>query len=337
MKYRLTTIFLVFSWLLLNKTAPGQEKATNPFSNGKPIGLVFADFYTGISQGSNPSAFEIKRAYLGYEFDLGGNFNSKIQLDIGSPDDASNYSLLRRFAYFKDAYLEYKKNKLNIKFGIIPLQQFKIQENIWAHRYIYKSILDEHSLGSSADLGTSVNYAAASNLEFDLTLMNGEGYSNLQTDYSYKAGLGATLKPWKGLIFRMYVDGITKSETQWLLVSFVGYEIKDKFLAGFEYDVKLNNKFEENHSIDALSGYASWHFADKFQVFGRYDFLVSNQLAGEERPWNLENDGSAIIAGVEYRPVSKVRLALDYQDWFPYAGNAENHSFLFLNLEFRVW
>lgn len=337
MKYWKTTILFVVGWLLLFNTAHGQEKDTNPFSNGKPIGLVFADFYTGINQGSNPSAFEIKRAYLGYEFDLGGNFSSKIQLDIGSPDDVSNYSLLRRFAYFKDAYLEYKKNKFNIKFGIIPLQQFKIQENIWAHRYIYKTVIDQQNLGSSADLGTSVNYKATGFLELDFTLMNGEGYNNLQTDYSYKAGLGATLKPWKGLILRMYVDGITKSETQWLLVSFVGYEIKDKFLAGFEYDVKLNNKFEEDHSIDALSGYASWHFAKKLQVFGRYDFITSNTLAGEERPWNLENDGSTIIAGIEYRPVSKVKIAFDYQDWFPYAGNAENHSYLFLNLEFKVW
>jgi len=337
MKYRIASGLFFWGFILISNLAVGQENVQNPFSNGKPIGLVFADFYTGISQGSNPSAFEIKRAYLGYEFDLGGNFSSKIQLDIGSPDDISNYSLLRRFAYFKDAYLQYEKKGLNIKFGIIPLQQFKIQETIWAHRYIYKSVLDEHNLGSSADLGTSVNYTAAKFLEVDFTLMNGEGYSNLQTDFSYKTGLGATIKPWKGLILRTYVDGITKSETQWLLVSFVGYEIKEKFLVGFEYDIKLNNKFEEDYSLDAISGYVTWQFTEKLQVFGRYDFIVSNQLPGEERPWNLAQDGSAIIAGFEYRPIPKVKLAIDYQDWFPYAGNAANESFIFLNLEFKVW
>lgn len=337
MGIRIAAILLLLNPFLIIKMALSQENSQNPFANGKPIGLVFADFYTGIGQGSNPSAFEIKRAYLGYEFNLGGNFSSKIQLDIGSPDDVSNYSLLRRFAYFKDAYLQYEKNGLNIKFGIIPLQQYKMQENIWAHRYIAKTILDEHGLGSSADLGASLNYVVTSILELDFTLINGEGYSNLQTDYSYKAGLGATLKPWKGLILRTYVDGITKTETQWLLVSFIGYEAKEKFMAGFEYNIKLNNKFEENHTLDALSGYASWHFAKKLQLFGRYDFLVSNRLPDEERPWNLDKDGSAIIAGIEYRPVTKVKIALDYQDWFPYANNAPNVSFIYLNLEFRVW
>nr|NQU89055.1 hypothetical protein [Bacteroidota bacterium] len=227
--------------------------------------------------------------------------------------------------------------KLKVKFGIIPLQQFKTQENIWGHRYIYKSVLDEHGMASTADLGASINFKATEYIEFDLTMMNGEGYSNLQTDNSYKAGIGATVKPWKGLILRMYADGIAKQETQVLLVNVIGYQFEDKAAVGVEYDKTFNNKFEKEQGRDVFSIYASYNINKQFQLFGRYDKVHSNILDGDDKPWNLDKDGSAIIAGVQYKPIPKVKIALNYQDWFPYAKNVSNESFIYLNLEFRVW
>ncbi len=322
--------------ILAGIAARAQEKK-NPFENGTPIGVVFADFFSGINQGDNPSAFEVKRAYLGYRFDLDEHFSTKIELDIGSPDDVSQYSLLRRFAYFKDAYLQYRSGRFTARFGIIPLQQFKLQEKIWKHRYIYKSVMDEHGLGSSADLGASLNFKASDVVELDLTMMNGEGYSNLQTDYSYKTGLGITITPWKGLIVRGYADVIQKQESLLTVVSFIGYRFNDKVDYGLEYDLRFNSGFEAGHNQQVFSTYLTWAFHDKWQVFGRYDRVVSNITSGDERPWNLDRDGSAVIAGVEYSPIPKVKLALDYQDWVPYAKNLENTAFIYLNLEFRVW
>lgn len=315
----------------------GQEKKTNPFTNGQPIGLVFANFHAGINQGDNPSAFEVRRVYLGYKINLNENFSTKVQLDIGSPNNASLYSLQRRYAYFKEANLQYKKGKVTARFGIIPLQQFKVQEKMWGHRYIYESVLDEHGVGSSADLGASINYKATSFLELDLTFMNGEGYSKLQTDNSYKAGLGLTLKPWKGLVVRGYVDAIQKSEMMITIVNFVGYQISDKLYFGVECDFRLNNGFEKDQNNDIYSTYLSYNFTDKIQLFGRYDYLSSNGLESEANPWNIINDGSAIIAGIQYKPIEKVKIALNYQDWYPYAEDQNNEAFIYLNLEFRAW
>ncbi len=314
-----------------------QQGQPGPFDNGEPIGRVFANFYTGTGQGNNPSAFEVRRAYLGYRFDLSKEFSAKIQLDIGSPDDVSEYSLLRRFAYFKDAYLQYQKGKFEIKFGIIPLQQFKLQETIWGHRYIYKSVMDEHSLGSSADLGASLNYQATDFLNLDLTLMNGEGYSQLQGDYSYKVGLGFTLMPWKGIIVRCYGDVIQKNKPLLTLVNFVGYKIKNKFMAGIEYDVRYNDDFETQHDQQALSAYVSYQVNKKFEIFGRYDLIRSNIIDNQENPWNLSQDGSAIISGIQYQPITKVKLSLNYQDWVPYAKNLGNEAFIYLNTEYNIW
>ena len=71
-----------------------------------------------------------------------------------------------------------------------------------------------------------------------------------------------------------------------------------------------------------------------FQVFARYDFLVSNTLPEETAPWNLSEDGSAIITGIQYQPVKHIKTSINYQDWYPYAGNLENKSYIYFNVEF---
>nr|NQU89056.1 hypothetical protein [Bacteroidota bacterium] len=119
MKIKIHVLIIAFICLVINDSR-GQA-FENPFANGKPIGLVFADFYTGINQGSNPTAFEVRRAYLGYDFNMSKNFSAKILVDIGSPDDVSQYSLLRRFAYFKNAYLQYESGKIKSKIRHHPL------------------------------------------------------------------------------------------------------------------------------------------------------------------------------------------------------------------------
>jgi hypothetical protein len=55
-----------------------------------------------------------------------------------------------------------------------------------------------------------------------------------------------------------------------------------------------------------------------------------------EKPWNLQEDGSAIISGIQYTPIKHVKIALNYQDWVPYAANMDNESYVFLNLEIAL-
>lgn len=333
--YKIALVF-VFLFLYLG-TTKAQDKKFNPFANGEPIGLVFANFHTGINQGDNPTAIEIRRAYLGYKFNMSKGFSTKIELDIGSQDDVLQSSLLRRFAYFKEVFLQYETGKFRMQFGIIPLAQFKVQEKVWGHRYIAKTVIDEHGMDTSADLGASVNYKATSFMDIDFLIMNGEGYSKPQNDNSYKAGIGITFRPWKGLIYRIYSDVIQKSDAQVMLVNFIGYEIKDKLFFGLEYDFKINVDYKTDQDIYAFSTFLSYDFNTKFQIFGRYDNVSTNIPTGEDEPWGLMEDGSGIIAGVQYRPISQVKLALNFQDWIPYAGNVENQAYIFLNVEFSVW
>ena len=53
-------------------------------------------------------------------------------------------------------------------------------------------------------------------------------------------------------------------------------------------------------------------------------------------PWDLEQDGSTITGGVEYSPIRQVKIALNYQDWVPYALNLNNEAYIYLNFEYKL-
>jgi len=62
----------------------------------------------------------MQRAYIGYEYHLNENFYTQIKLDIGSPENISEFARIRRYAYFKNTMLRYKKNRMQIVFVLVP-------------------------------------------------------------------------------------------------------------------------------------------------------------------------------------------------------------------------
>ncbi len=305
------------------------------FSKGKVSGKIFANFHSGISESvKKESAFEVKRAYFGYKHKVNEHFSGEIKLDIGSPNDASEYALLKRFAFFKNAYVRYENKNLAINFGLINLYAFKEHEKFNGHRYISKAFLDKYKFASSADLGVSVEYKLAKNLKADFSFTNGEGYKGIQSDNTYLGGLGLTYKPFKGFTTRVYVNATVKDEWQKTYSIFAGYAKKKKYSIGAEFNYQANNKFVNNNNLYGYSIYGKWYFIKHFNVFARYDQLKSNVRNGDKNPWNLAKDGSALIAGIEYSPIKNVKIALNYQDWYPFAKDTDNESFIYCNVLF---
>ncbi len=314
-----------------------QQTTNNEFTpHGSPIIKVFSNFHTSITEDNDNSAIEIKRAYLGYEYRLSREFSVEAKLDIGSPDDKSAYSLIKRYAYFKTAALYYNKGRLSASFGLIGLKQFNLQEKFWEYRYIYKSFMDEHRFGPSADIGGSVSYEFNEYISADFTIMNGEGYNQLQADNTYKGGIGLTVNPIPGLVARVYYDETSKGVKQSVLANFLGYRFRDFFSIGAEYNLKFNDAYIKDHNQTGFSAYATYFINNKFQFFGRYDRLESNELEGDDRPWKLVDDGTAIIGGLQYRPINQVKIALNYQDWYPLAQNDTKEAYIYLSFEYKI-
>ncbi len=303
------------------------------YPNGQPILKVFANFHAGISEGNDRSAFELERAYIGYDMNLSKAFSLKVNLDVGSPDDISEFSKIRRYAYFKNACLTYRHSFLEVGFGLIDMYHYKLQEEFWGHRYIEKSFADRYRFGPSADLGLDIILDLDPKLKIDFTLSNGEGYTNLQRDNTLKAGLGVQSELLEGFLVRAYADIMEKSVVKSTGAFFLGYRFQKKFTLGAEYNWSLNEDYESGNNRRGYSVYGSYNLPLNLEVFARYDFVKSNIPDGQEIPWDLTRDGSSIIGGVQYQPVKWVKLSLSYRDWYPYAQNMDNVAFIYLNLE----
>ncbi len=327
------SVFLLTTHIIHAQQPDGQKTNSN---RGTPIVRVFFDFRTSITKHNYESAFEVKRAYLGYDYKFDENFSVIVKLDIGSPDDKSPYSLIKRYAYFKNAALKFKKGKFEANLGLIDLRKFKLQEHFWGYRYIYKSFMDEHYFGPSADIGYFMKYEFTDFLSADITIMNGEGYAQLQADNTYKGGFGIIFEPLENFIVRIYYDITSREIAESTIALFTGYRFKDYFSAGFEYNMKYNENYYNNHNLEGFSFYGTFYLSEKFQLFGRYDRLISNKITDEDRPWNLVNDGTAIIGGIQYQLLKQIKIALNYQDWYPYAKNATNEAYIYLNFEYKI-
>ena len=326
MKIPITFFLLICTILLVS----GQDSVPDP-----PPGRVSARIYSNFNyslDGSNSTAFEVRRAYFGYERILDEHFSAEVKLDIGSVDDLSEYAFIRRYTYFKNAYLSYQKGSVKTWFGLMDMLQFKVQEKFWGYRYLYKSFMDEYRFGSSADLGAGIQYAPSGTFAVDVVISNGEGYKNLQFDNVYRLGTGLTLIPAEALTLRAYYTIHTSETPQMIFSGFAGYRFKS-FRIGAEYNHQLNYGSNEGYSRYGYSVYSTYVFSPKWEVFARYDQLFSNLLSGEEIPWNLGSDGSAVIGGIQYTPIPYVHLSVNYQDWVEYARNGASEPYLYLNIE----
>lgn len=337
-KQRHSIVFIIlFSTTLSTYYCDAQQVVNeNIFTpHGEPIVRIFSNFHTDLSNEFNESAFEITRVYLGYKYFVNKNFSTEVKIDIGNLDNALSGSGIKKYTYFKNVALKYNKGKFSWNFGIIPTKMFKVQEGYWGHRYLYKTLPDEHKFYYSADAGTSLEYLFNSNISADISVMNGEGYKKPQLDNTFRTGFGITVRLSEHFVSRFYYDFIAKEEVQSTFAGFLGW--KDKRLTfGIEVYYMTNSNYILNQKQTGYSTYASYLLGEKFEIFGRFDKLASNKLDGMENSWNNSNDGQALIGGIQFRPFDEFKIAVNFRNWYSTDVNTGNKPFLFLSFEFNL-
>ncbi len=322
-------LFAVFSTTTFAQTI---EPKTEDFKmTVKPIVTIFSNFGTGIGQGAdNNSGFNLDRVYLGASFNLTESLSGRVRLDIGNPEVSG--SKLERVAYVKNAELNWKTGNFTLNGGLINTIQSDVQEKQWGYRYILKSFQDEYIFGSSADMGISAQYNFTDWLYVDGIFRNGEGYKELNKDDKFCYGGGVTLQPIKPLTVRVYYDRYDKKPADTLvaksrenLALFLGYKQKE-FSFGAECNNLFNSKFTENSTLRGLSAYATVKLPKDLEVFGRWDYLYS------QNDWNIAKDGQLGVVGLQYSPCKYVKLSPNFRAWQPAEGGEAKMS-AFLNLQ----
>lgn len=325
---RLKIVLTALSFTLFAGFIHAQETAAEFKPSGKAFFKVYTNYHSTWTDGEANKVFEIQRAYFGYQYQLSEYISGKLTLDVGDP----NFGDLEMTAYLKHAFVQYKKDRLTAKIGMIGLHQYKMQEDLWGGRYLYKSFMDEHKFGPSADLGAYVAYDIHKMLSVDFTIANGEGYKKLESDTALKYSAGITILPIRGLDLRASYDRMGTDSAQQTMALYAGYH-KEKIAFGVEYNYQLNYKQIHGHDRSGISIYGSY-LMKKIRLFGRFDMLSSPTLSTDTDPWNYANDGQLIIAGVEFRPVKGLIVTPNYQGWMPDDGGGISHS-AYLSLEIK--
>ncbi len=322
-----TIIFTVIFCQLLN--------AQSVLIQGKPVAEIFTDFHCNLDDSSKTSGFGLNRAYLGYNFLPGGNFSGSIIVTIGNPDELASGSVRRRYAYFREASLTYTKNKLNIAFGITGTRLFDFQQKFWGKRYVANTYQSINGYGYVADLGVALDYKFNDIWRGDITVMNGEGYSDLQLDNGVRTSAGLTFTPVKQIAIRIYGD-VENPHYKWryTLIGFLGFK-NDLITIGVEASYKSNIDLIGGHNAWGLSGTGGINIFKKTELFARYDYSASVIVPGENTQWNFHNDGRFAVFGLQYTFSENVKMALDYQGTYPYSTDIHISDAIYVNAMFK--
>ena len=308
-------------------------------NKGKVSTRVYWNFNKDFTKDApRKNAFEIKRAYFGYEYRINDNISSKVTFDVGKNSSGSDHT-----AFLKIAQLDWKiKNNLKLSIGMIGNKQFKFQESIWGYRYMYKTFQDENKFGSSADLGVNAEIKLSEKINLNLFALNGEGYKNVQDDNGFiKIGGNLIYEFDNGFSAKIYYDSQPSIENFNLVNTgyFIGYE-KEKTRIGLEYNEMLNGKTykdpSKDHSLSGFSGYISQTLSKNATIFFRYDSLGSNILSGSLDAWNSGKDGNLMILGFEHVVIKGFKLNLNYRNYNYNDNSINNKSMVFINAEIKI-
>ena len=321
-------------------------------NSGKLWGYMFGDYYVkaqadSLNRGSNSqysgvpknrNAFQIRRLYLGYNYNITKKFAAEVLLEAAPGEGLTDTKLA---FYVKLANLRIKDlwKGTDLILGQVGTPGFSMSsEPIWGYRSIEKTIIDIRGT-PSYDLGASLQGKfdpKTGNFGYDLMVGNGTGAKPEGDNFKWLYGdiWGKFLD--KKLYVNFYADynglspvaGMKHSRS--MIKGFVAYTVPTFTLGVEAYSNHLKNDDQATEissgNVDILSVNATGLsiFArgtlvkDKLSFFARTDFFnPNNQIdngkynkyvgntSGYNDPSTKEN---FITAGLDYTPMKNVHL-----------------------------
>lgn len=157
--------------------------------NGDSAGRGTKQQYKGLGaahQTSNPNAFEVRRAYLGFNYNINTKFSAYALLAYEGDEDVSD----NRTVYLKYIYFKWKNifKGSDLKIGQQATNSFANAYNtepLMGYRASEKTILDMHGVDGSSDMGLTLEGKIWHNKPADSTMApTFIGYSAMVGDNS---------------------------------------------------------------------------------------------------------------------------------------------------------
>lgn len=334
-------IFL-FGLLSAVPFASFSQDTTGFRSKGHLYGEVFADYFykahadtmeRGFNQYAtypkNSNAFQIRRIYLGYQYDFSDRFSADILLESTLED--GDLTLFVKYAniQWKDIF-----PGTDFVIGRMKTPTFStLTDKVWGYRSVERSIADMHGSPSN-DLGVALWGRFDLKNRFGYALMVGNGSGMDLIDDRFKKFYGEVYAKLfdKKLIVDLYADyerfhwRTAYHQSAAMFKAFAAYQTADLTIGVEAYRQHLQNgalmgqqNGKDTVSIDnyGISVFAHGKFpGEKLGYFARIDHLIPSTKAQYKSAamtslvpeYDPAYRSRFITAGIDYEPVENVHF-----------------------------
>lgn len=182
-------------------------------------------------------------------------------------------------------------------------------------------------------MGVSAAWQFADWITADAIIVNGEGYKKIQKNDGMNYGLGITVTPAKGLLFRLYAgvnEGCENGQKDiFSIAGFAGYHC-ERFRVGMEYNRQQNTSNEDGVDLYGYSAYTTVLVSKTAELYARYDNLCS------KNDWNKANDEQTIMLGAQFKLGKYVKIAPNFRMSIPAAEGMNNKYSAYISSYFGI-
>ncbi len=277
------------------------------------------------------NAFDFRRIYLGYDYNISENFSTQVLLaNESDAKDILSAGAIERTFYIKAANVKWKNfvknNDLIIGQQSTPIFA-TISEGVWGYRSIEKTVGDMRGLGNSNDVGIAIQGKLNDKGDYGYNLMVGNGNGASPEVDKYKKFYGevyAKFLDQKIVVELSGTDEPNFNPTEKTKTTFhgflayntnplaVGFEIIGQTQKNAETDTTTGSKTKvvKNAAPMGMSFFVRGQIIkEKLNFFARYDnYNPDGNIKKNDLYTSKYYTENFITAGLDYTPNKKVHL-----------------------------
>jgi len=303
-------------------------------------GYIIPEYYmvgshhTGLEGIEGQHGFWMRRAYFGYNTDLGNGWSARLRLEMNSPA----YEEALAVPFVKNVHLEKKLGGgVSILVGIIEPPSFDKKEQFWGYRFIEKTPADFFKFASSRDFGLALDGKTKGGLVY--TLMYGNYGSNKGEDNKGKGLYGRLGWESKSAYVEANAYFAADNGKDIAYMSFFG-GLKGKWgRFGLGYDHRSETPDGgESKSSGIISGFGAFKLGKITELFARYDHFtdLGFEDIGSYIPIPASQfESHYLMAGLNFKVHKMIQLSPNVKYVFYNGDNAPDGDFYF-NLTAKI-